>query len=169
MSGSVNLLAIFDWMEATNVPSGFPGAGHPYMQAGSTLGALSRGWEIVSTGGASSTFTNNGFSVSANTGTATPPTTSPTFGSFTPNNTAHTCTLTFTGDSNATDGYNGYVYGQQNGWLYYPPGTGTITEVFTGAGTYNVELQSTNSGGMGPSWGSSSSAWNLVYQTCTVT
>lgn len=166
VSGTLNLLAIFEWMEANNVPMGFPGAGHPYMEPGSTLSGLSRGWEIVSTGGAAQTYTMHSFSAAA-TGTPTPPSTTPTFGAFTPNNTAHTCTLSWTGDANATDGYTGFVFGAQQGWLFFT--SGTTSTVFTGPGTYNVELASTNSGGPGPSWGASGPAWNPVYEQCTVT
>lgn len=52
-SGSVNLLAVFDWI-----------IGKGWMPASSTLGQIDYGTEIVSTGGAPATFAVHNFSVS---------------------------------------------------------------------------------------------------------
>ena len=61
-SGTLNLKAIFQWLE-DNDP---PGSSYPYIEPGSSIAALSQGWEIASTGGVPEQFVGNGFTVSAN-------------------------------------------------------------------------------------------------------
>ena len=148
-SGSVDLKAIFQWLENNNVPSGFSGAGHPYMQVGSALSALSRGWEIVSTGGATQTFTMNGFTVNA-AGNAAPPSSKPTGVTFTAG-AGHTCVLSWSADPAATKGYDIYWYGPGgSGWYRVPSGTtSTVTGTASGQ-TFNAEVASSNTGGQGP-------------------
>ena len=46
-SGTFDLKAMFQWMETHDVPGEY----YPYMEPGSSIEALSEGWEIASTGG----------------------------------------------------------------------------------------------------------------------
>ena len=65
-SGTLNLKAIFQWLE-DNDP---PGSSYPYIEPGSSIAALSQGWEIASTGGVPEQFVGNGFTVDAAGGAA---------------------------------------------------------------------------------------------------
>ncbi len=60
-SGTLDLKAMFQWLENHDVP----GTSYPYIQPGSSIEALSQGWEIASTGGVPETFDGNGFTVDA--------------------------------------------------------------------------------------------------------
>ena len=66
-SGTLDLKAMFQWLEDHDVP----GESYPYVQPGSTIEALSQGWEIASTGGVPEQFHGNGFTVDATGAPAT--------------------------------------------------------------------------------------------------
>jgi hypothetical protein len=65
-SGTLDLEAMFQWLETHNVP----GTSYPYMRTGSSIAALSQGWEIASTGGVPEQFVGSGFTVTATGGAA---------------------------------------------------------------------------------------------------
>ena len=60
-SGTLDLKAMFQWLEDHDVP----GESYPYVQPGSSVEALSQGWEIASTGGVPEQFVGQGFTVDA--------------------------------------------------------------------------------------------------------
>ena len=60
-SGTLDLKAMFQWLENNDVP----GESYPYITPGSSVEALSQGWEIASTGGVPEQFGGNGFTVAA--------------------------------------------------------------------------------------------------------
>jgi hypothetical protein len=60
-SGTIDLKAIFQWLENNNVP----GHNYPYIQKGSSIANLSAGWEICTTGGIAEKFYGNGFTINA--------------------------------------------------------------------------------------------------------
>jgi hypothetical protein len=61
-SGTIDLKAIFQWLENNNVP----GKSYPYIAKGSSISqGISNGWEICSTGGVPEKFYGNGFTVNA--------------------------------------------------------------------------------------------------------
>ena len=60
-SGTVDLKAMFQWLEVHDVP----GQSYPYIEPGSSIEALSQGFEIASTGGVPEQFSGKGFTVDA--------------------------------------------------------------------------------------------------------
>ena len=139
-SGSIDLKAMFQWLEDNDVP----GKSYPYMEVGSALSAISRGWEIVSTGGATQTFSMNGFTVDA-VGAPAPLSTAPTGVTFTAG-TAPTCVVKWSAVSGAT-GYD--LWSAKTGFVRV---TGTSYTITGTAGTPigGVEVAPSNKGGQGP-------------------
>jgi hypothetical protein len=60
-SGTIDIKAMVQWMETHDVP----GENYPYMEPGTSIEALSEGWEIASTGGVPEQFVGKGFTVDA--------------------------------------------------------------------------------------------------------
>ena len=65
-SGTLDLKAIVTWLETHDVPD----QTYPYVEPGSSMSAISEGWEIASTGGVPEQFTGSGFTVHAVGGAA---------------------------------------------------------------------------------------------------
>lgn len=171
-SGTLDLKGFFQWLETNNVGcqltvTGLPCKTYPYMAVGSSLYTLTNGWEIPTTSGTSETFTHSQWTISA-TGAPTVPTTTPTYTSSTTGTAgSHQCTFHFTGDSNATAGYDGYLYfsggGPAGGGVHLSSGTGAQTYTVTGNSSgesANLQLSSVNNGGDGP-------YWSGPFQSCT--
>jgi hypothetical protein len=155
-SGTLNLKAMFQWLEDNDVP----GKTYPFMQPGSALSAISSGWEIVSTGGTTEQFVNNGFTIDA-VGAPSVPSEHPSGITFTPSGSS--CDLSWSADSSATRGYDIYWYGGGGGGggggVWIPTGTTTYDVTATAGTTVYAELASSSNGGQGP-WSS--------YANCTV-
>jgi len=155
-SGTIDNRAIFQWLENNDVP----GTSYPYVTPGSSLSALSAGWEIASTGGVPETFTNNGFTIHA-VGAPAAPSSPPTGITFTPSGSS--CVLSWSSTAAATHGYDGYYYvssggsGGGNFFVAAPSTTKTITG--TPGEVVNAEMAVSNSGGQGP--------W-APYASCTI-
>ena len=147
VSGSIDYKAMWQWLEDNDVPSGYPGTdGVPYMEPGSALAAISRGWEIVSTGGATQTFAMNGFTLDA-VGAPTPPSSAPTGVTFTPG-TKGTCVVSWSAVSGATAGYD--LWSGETGFVRVSGGTSYTITGTSGTPLGGVEVAASNNGGGGP-------------------
>ena len=60
-SGTLHLKAMVQWLETHDVP----GKSYPYVQPGSSVAALSQGWDMRPTGGVPEQFVGSGFTVTA--------------------------------------------------------------------------------------------------------
>ena len=147
VSGSIDYKAMWQWLEDNDVPSGYPGTdGVPYMEPGSALAAISRGWEIVSTGGATQTFAMNGFTLDA-VGAPTPPSSAPTGVTFTPG-AKGTCVVSWSAVSGATAGYD--LWSGETGFVRVSGGTSYTITGTSGTPLGGVEVAASNNGGGGP-------------------
>ena len=141
-SGTVDLKAIFKWLETNDVP----GQTYPFMEPGSALSARSQGWEIISTGGATQTFTNNAFTITA-TGAPSPPSSAPTGVSIAPG-PGSTCVVSWNADASATAGYD--LWSGLTGYVRSTPGTTSYTVTGTAGQSVSIEVAASNNGGNGP-------------------